>query len=222
LKEEDFMEMGLVRDINCKKVCCEIPKNFVLTLKNHYRISNFIETGTYKGDTSSWAADYFMKVVTIEASEEFYNASLERFQREKKTNIYLYKGISSDILSDFDKLEINYLVEPTIFWLDAHWSRGNTFGKETNHPLLKELSLIRQSKVGHFIFIDDVRLLCHPCDMNLHSEWPLLGDVFWILVNENVKYNFSILGDCLFVFPDIRDIKLILNTFREDKYMNYL
>lgn len=53
------MEMGLVRDINCKKVCCEIPKNFVLTLKNHYRISNFIETGTYKGDTSSWAADHF-------------------------------------------------------------------------------------------------------------------------------------------------------------------
>jgi len=215
--------MGSIRSISNPKVSCDIPKNFVITLKEKYNIENFIETGTFKGNTSSWAANYFKKVITIEASDKFYEESQERFQKENKNNIFLYKGISHEILLNVDKLEIDYLHNSTIFWLDSHWSSGGTFGDEIPHPLIKELSLIKQSNVEHFIFIDDLRLFSHPCKVGYTDEWPLLGDIFWELtINNPIKYNFSILGDCLFAFPNKKNIKLILNDFREELYMNYL
>ncbi len=214
--------MGSIRDISISRVPCDIPKNFVLTLKEKYNIDNFIETGTYIGDTSLWASNHFKKVITIEAFETYYNESLQRFQNENKDNIYLYKGVSYEILSDTNKLEIDYLNDSTIFWLDAHWSGQDTYGDDMVHPLLNELTLIKNSNVEHFIFMDDLRFMSHPCRFECKDEWPLLGDIFWSLYNDKIKYNFSILGDILFAFPDKRDIKLVLNQFREDLYMNYI
>jgi hypothetical protein len=51
-----------------------------------------------------------------------------------------------------------------LFWLDAHWSGGETYGESDQCPLIKELEVIfRYSKEKNFaILIDDVRLFLAP------------------------------------------------------------
>lgn len=214
--------MGSIRPITNHRITCTIPKNFVLTLKDKCNIKTFIETGTYSGDTSSWAADHFEKVITIEASEKYYNESLDRFKKESKNNIDLYKGISYEIL---EKIGYKYFHDDSlIFWLDSHWSSGETFGDTIGHPLLKELEVILNSTCENFFFIDDLSCISHPCKVGYADEWPLLGDIFKVFNGKRtyIDYNFSILGDCIFIFPNKNHVKILLNEFRESEYMNYL
>jgi len=213
--------MGSVRNISNKRTIVDIPKNLVLSLKDKYNVKNFIETGTYQGQTSLWASNHFEKVLTIEASKKMYDTCLKIFQNNKKDNVYLYHGTSNEILSK-DNLEIDYKHHSTIFWLDSYWTGQGSFGDHLIHPLLEEIRLITQSTSEHFIFIDDLSLFSHLCKFDCIDEWPLIGDIFWQFTTSLVRYNFCILGDCLFAFPDKRDVKILLNSFREDIYMNYL
>ncbi|MDR1514735.1 MAG: hypothetical protein LBS45_03495 [Synergistaceae bacterium] len=48
---------------------------------------------------------------------------------------------------------------PMLFWLDAHWSGGDTAGENIQCPLLEELKIILDSNSSHFILIDDARLI---------------------------------------------------------------
>lgn len=82
--------MGSVRNISNKRTIVDIPKNLVLSLKDKYNVKNFIETGTYQGQTSLWASNHFEKVLTIEASKKMYDTCLKIFQNNKKDNVYLY------------------------------------------------------------------------------------------------------------------------------------
>jgi len=214
--------MGSIRAIDSKRVLCYIPKNFVLTLKDEYKIKNFIETGTFQGDTSLWAADHFEKVITIEASDEYYNTCKNKFKN--KNNIDLYKGLSYEVL---DNLKDEYLNAPAIFWLDSHWTGEGSFGKDIIHPLLPELKVIRQTGIIHFIFIDDLRFLSYPTRVGSGDEWPLVGDIFRTLnfnigYEDDIFYNFSLLGDCIFAFPNDKKIMKLLNNFKEDIYINYV
>lgn len=48
--------------------------------------------------------------------------------------------------------------ERCLFWLDAHYSRGDTARGEEETPILKELELIGAHPVrGHLLLIDDAR-----------------------------------------------------------------
>ena len=53
---------------------------------------------------------------------------------------------------------IKYLQEPTLFWLDGHYSSGITAKTDKNTPILEELKTIFTSPYNHGILIDDARL----------------------------------------------------------------
>ena len=102
--------------------------NFLNKLKNNYKnYSNFIETGTYMGGTIFEMEKYFPKLYTIEIKKEFYNNLIRKYKGNK---INFYLGSSDEI---FKKIlpEIN---GKSIFFLDGHWSSGNTGkGKKMFH-----------------------------------------------------------------------------------------
>ena len=126
------------------------------TLEFHsFKDVGWVETGTYKGDTTRFLAKRFSKVVSLEPSLPLYNFSKKRLRRFK--NVVLLNGTSEDLLES-----ALALVAPAAnFWLDGHYSEGGTFLGETVSPIVHELVTIarHKSKFNSIrVFVDDVRL----------------------------------------------------------------
>jgi hypothetical protein len=114
----------------------------------------FVETGTFLGDTTEIARNMFEKVYTIEVKEDIYIKARNRFKPYH--NVTCYLGDSSLLLGDICKT----LDKPTCFWLDGHYSAGNTGMGAKGVPLYEELDLIMTyCKVPCVILIDDCRLI---------------------------------------------------------------
>jgi hypothetical protein len=132
------------------------PIEIIIQLKEVYNIPIFVETGTYYGETAYWASKVFEKVITIEYSSKIYKTVTEKYGGIK--NIEFMFGDSRSMLVDIaDKLDTS-----AIFWLDAHWSGGATYGEIDQCPLIKEIEIINNTGGEHFIFIDDARGFLSP------------------------------------------------------------
>jgi len=120
-----------------------------------YGIRVMVETGTYYGSTSIPAAAHFKKVYTIELSHELYTNNLPGFLNTP--NAISLEGDSSVLLKTKVLPEIN---EPTIFWLDGHYSSTGTARGEVDSPIFYELTQILQHPLASkfIIIIDDMRL----------------------------------------------------------------
>ena len=104
-----------------------------------------VETGTFKGDSTKKMADKFDKVITIELDEKLFNETRKKLKNNGYNNIEFIKGDSGKIIQKLSK-EIS---EPTLFFLDAHWSGDSTIdwrkskwkGYQTNTAHLGEILL---------------------------------------------------------------------------------
>lgn len=115
----------------------------------------FIETGSYVGDGIQAALDAgFKQVLSIELSPFYYEHCKQRFKGNKKVRLFL--GSSIDVLPRLLKV-INTRVT---FWLDAHYSGGDTAKAKQDVPILEELEIIKTHSIKtHTILIDDMRLV---------------------------------------------------------------
>lgn len=113
----------------------------------------FIETGTYKGDGVQLALDAgFEQIYSIELGIDLYINCTYRFAGIDK--VHLFNGDSAMTLP----LLLNDIDEPVTFWLDGHYSGGDTVLGSLNTPLLQELEAIKNHKIKtHTILIDDLR-----------------------------------------------------------------
>lgn len=132
------------------------PEALVLALQGRLRLDDFVETGTYRGDTAAWAARHFARVTTIELSPAYCAAAQARFREQPAVRVL--GGDSSVVLGT----TIAALSGPALFWLDAHWSGLDTAGQETECPLLTELALLNAVTTTHVVMVDDARLFCRP------------------------------------------------------------
>ena len=99
-------------------------------LQDDYRQFNcFIETGTLNGETTFALEPYFNKLYTIEFSEKYYNSTKNRYSGNK---INFILGDSSIV---FESLLPN-INEKCIFFLDGHWSSGDTGKSNKDCPKL--------------------------------------------------------------------------------------
>jgi hypothetical protein len=120
----------------------------------------FVETGTYFGKTTNIAKNIFQKVHTIEIKKELFENARAKFSNN--SNVICHLGDSSILLEDICKT----LDKPTCFWLDGHWSAGDTGKGLKNVPLYEELQLIiKNCSQKCVILIDDCRLFekTDPC-----------------------------------------------------------
>ncbi len=120
-----------------------------------YKSKYFVETGSYIGNGIQSAIDAgFENIISIELSENYYNFCIERFNKFPQVKI-----IRGDSIKDLYGI-IKNINDKITFWLDGHYSGGNTAISETNKisPLLEELSQIKNHKIkNHNILIDDLR-----------------------------------------------------------------
>ena len=148
------------------------PADLILALQRQLRLEDFVETGTYRGDTAAWAAEHFARVATIELSPEYHAAATARFQAQPQVRVLL--GDSGAML----RKVAAELPGPAIFWLDAHWSGLDTAGREAECPLLAELAMLNAAPAPHTLLVDDARLFAAPPPRPHRAEkWPDLGAV---------------------------------------------
>ena len=124
------------------------PEDLVLRLRDAAGATHFIEGGTFRGKTARWAAGHFDRVITIEAAPGVF----QRLSPEHGThaNITFLLGDTRELLPDI----VGHLTSPAVFWLDSHWSAGDTFGQGDECPLLRELEIINPSALDHVLLID--------------------------------------------------------------------
>ena len=128
-------------------------KRYVIkTYAQKFNCHTFVETGTYLGDTTYFAKDYFKTIYTIELSKELFNKAVYRFK-----DLENIKVIHGDSSQELPKL-LNNIYEKTLFWLDGHYCGNNTARALKDTPIMEELESIFKHKVkGHIILIDDIR-----------------------------------------------------------------
>ena len=113
----------------------------------------FIETGTYQAETAVAMSKHFNLVHTIEIDNRLV---LNAKSKYGNLPIVFHNGDSVEVFKEL----LPSIKEPSVFWLDGHWSAGYDAGKGPKDcPLLDELELIvTLFNSNTLVIIDDCRL----------------------------------------------------------------
>jgi hypothetical protein len=148
------------------------PKELILLLKKQFALRTFVETGTFQGGTSVWAASHFEQVITVENSRAIFEKTVAK--HGGVPNIKFLFGHSTATLREI----VPTLDSPALFWLDSHWCLGESYGEQDECPLLEEITIINSSPLEHFLLIDDARLFIAPPPTPLQIDaWPPIDQV---------------------------------------------
>ena len=130
-----------------------LSESFLLELHDNYtNYSNFIESGTYLGETIKGMEPYFNSLHKNKIKEEYYNNCRNNI-KSNKINFLL-----GDSTIEMETL-LPTIKDKTIFFLDGHWSAGDTGKGLKDCPLYEELTLINTLYENEgIIIIDDCRL----------------------------------------------------------------
>ncbi len=126
--------------------------NEIKRYAKHYKPSVFIETGTYYGGSIVAVNHLFKKIYSIELSKELFLLAVDKFKHNKK--IFIIHG---DSALELPKI-LNDIHEPVLFWLDGHYSGGETALGDKETPIMEELQIIfSRNNSKDVILIDDAR-----------------------------------------------------------------
>ena len=138
-------------------------------LRNAQPRATWVETGTYRGETTSVLARYSERVISIEPEPDLYRRAKEKFAGDPKVEII--NATSEEVLPEL----LEKMKGPVNFWLDGHYSAGVTFKGEKDTPICAELSAI-QSSISNLtpvtVLIDDVR--CFRPHIKKWADYPSL------------------------------------------------
>lgn len=129
-----------------------IKQRAVLENARRYKTQVMVETGTLLGDMVEAMKNHFNEIYSIEINPELAKKAQLRFAGNK--NIHIIENDSSIALKDL----LPEIHEPALFWLDGHYSGGETGRGEKDTPILEELEAIYSTDLDHVVLIDDARL----------------------------------------------------------------
>ncbi|MEM4197125.1 MAG: hypothetical protein QXV64_03345 [Candidatus Anstonellaceae archaeon] len=148
-----------------------IPEKETEFLKKNLGLDVLVEGGTYLGSTAKKMSKSFRKVYTIEKSDVMFDKAKENLK--DIANVTMLKGDTRENLKEILDKNDNIL-----FWLDSHWSGGDTYGEEDECPLIEELEIIFEYPKNYVILIDDARLfLAPPPYPHKFQNWPSLTNI---------------------------------------------
>ncbi len=156
----------------------KVKQEVVASTASSKQIVTLIETGTYLGNMIFSQRKKFKQLYSIELSPIFFERAVKRFRSYKHIKVLF--GDSADVLPEVMK----ELEAPALFWLDGHFSGGET--AESNCPVLKELDAITDSQIAHEILIDDARCF------DGTNGYPTLEEIRQLLVKKVKSHKIAV------------------------------
>ena len=146
------------------------PQDTIGFLQQALGLDTFVEGGTFTGASARAAAATFARVYTIEKSPAMQ--AVARRNLAGLDNVTLLEGDTREHLRALAGRG------RVLYWLDAHWSGGATYGLGEECPLLEELRLVFAAGSDCAILVDDARLfLAPPPRPHDPAEWPTLREI---------------------------------------------
>jgi hypothetical protein len=172
----------------------------ILSNEKYSNVKNFVETGTYKADTTILASKFFDNVYTTEIIDDLYNDAIKRADSEGINNIKFMLGDSVNLL---EEIMTEIQGNATVFFLDAHISGSDSgWNLKQRVPLLEELNVILKHKLEPSVFIlDDMRFW--KGKENQVWDWEHISDmnIIKIFIDNGYKINsFYEKNDRFYVF----------------------
>lgn len=172
-----------------------IKENIVKEMVKKYKYSTFIETGTRHGYMVFALRKYFKRIFSIELSPALAQMAIKRFKRYDY--IKIYEGDSSICLP----IILDEINESCIFWLDAHYSAGETAKGDLLTPINKEMEYILKHRIkDNVLLIDDAR------DFNGTNDYPHLEDLEKSIKSIRDDLVFEVKHDVICIQPKKRVI----------------
>ena len=153
--------------------------------------TTLVETGTYLGHMICAQKDNFTRILSIELAEHFHQQAIERFKKD--THVELLLGDSGEVLGKVAPT----LTVPTLFWLDGHYSSGETAKGDLNTPIMKELDAVLAGDLPHVVLVDDARLF------NGTEDYPTLEGLKSKVSTLRPDYTVEVSDDIIHVCPPL-------------------
>ena len=136
-----------------------------------FHLPVLIETGTYRGDMIEAVKGDFERIYSIELGLELFQQARIRFAADKRVTIL--QGDSGEVLREL----LARIDQPTLFWLDSHFSDADTARSGLITPIRRELENILKHPLAHrhVILIDDARLFTG------EDDYPTVGSLQTLL-----------------------------------------
>jgi hypothetical protein len=109
-------------------------------------MTRIVETGTFRGTTAEWFAQFGLPVETVETDERFFAFSKARLSKFSNVELHLDSSVSF-LTRRLARANAN---DRVLFYLDAHW--------ENSLPLREELQIIFAHHANSVIVIDDFQV----------------------------------------------------------------
>jgi hypothetical protein len=198
-----------------------VPQEIVLGLAKAAGADTFIETGTFQGGTTRWAARHFRQVHTIERSEALFRQHSPELAALPGVTPHL--GDSREILP---RIVAGLGPERAVYWLDGHWCctpGGETAGATDQCPLLDELACLA-GRPSDIILIDDARyFLSSPPPPNTVADWPTIAEICEAAPRGATRPFVQIYDDVIFLIPDepaLRACSIAYSQQHFDRFWN--
>jgi hypothetical protein len=172
-----------------------VPGTLAAELRDALGLRRAVETGTFRGDGARTLAAIFDEVVTIELSEKLYSEASVNLGDEPAVRVL--NGNSAKLLGDLVEIE-----KPTFFWLDGHWSGGETVGMDEQCPVLGEVAAISAGHPDDCVLIDDARFFsASPPPPYDRSQWPTLTELMDTIRDAWPDHHVTVVKDVVVAVP---------------------
>lgn len=151
-----------------------VKREIIRGYARDYGLDILVETGTYYADTVRGLRKDFRRIYSIELDEHLHAMAVARCKRQ--ANAVLLQGDSGERIVDV----IAQLTDPALFWLDAHYSAGETARGDVDTPIHAELIAVLGDERPHVILVDDMREF-----VNSAQDYPPLDAIRQIAQDHN-------------------------------------
>ncbi len=149
-----------------------------------------VETGTYLGHMIARTRHLFDRLYTIEVDPQLHAKASLRFSADPAVTVVL-----GDSARELPKI-LKELTRPAVFWLDGHYSGGETGKGDLDTPIQTEVEwILRHPVQGHVILVDDARLF------DGTGDYPTLERFGEQLKQLNGAYRFEVADDIIRFAP---------------------
>lgn len=182
-----------------------IAPRLAADLRDQLGLRRAVETGTFRGITARALAAQFDSVITIELSASLHERATIGLRDLPQVETVLGNSVAA-----LDAIAKSHL--PTLYFLDGHWSGGDTEGVENECPVLEEIAAIGAGHPDDCMIVDDARLFtAAPPPPHNPAQWPTIVEIFDAIRSQRPDHSVTLLADQVIAVP--RRAKPVIDSY---------